>query len=93
MDGRRPRCRKAHQYEKAVLDLVEAAVLHPHVGETFPGVVVQVEEEDPKRGAVVVQEPAIEGKVSSGHDLPLGGEVAVRLVEADIAKRSVRFEL
>jgi VacB/RNase II family 3'-5' exoribonuclease len=85
--------RKAHQYEKAVLDLVEAAVLHPHVGETFPGVVVQVDEDDPKHGSVVIQEPAIEGKVTSGQDLPLGGEVQVRLVEADVAQRSVRFEL
>jgi VacB/RNase II family 3'-5' exoribonuclease len=85
--------RKAHQYEKAVLDLVEAAVLHPHVGETFPGVVVQVDEDDPKHGSVVIQEPAIEGKVTSGQDLPLGGAVQVRLVEADVAQRSVRFEL
>ena len=84
---------KAHQYENAVLDLVEAAVLHPHVGETFSGVVVQVDEDDRTSGDVVIQEPAIEGKVSSGHDLPLGGEVEVRLVEADVAKRSVRFEL
>jgi VacB/RNase II family 3'-5' exoribonuclease len=85
--------RKAHQYEKAVLDLVEAAVLHPHVGETFPGVVVQVDEDDPKHGSVVIQEPAIEGKVTSGQDLPLGGAVQVWLVEADVAQRSVRFEL
>ncbi|MEO5710199.1 MAG: RNB domain-containing ribonuclease [Nocardioidaceae bacterium] len=85
--------RKAHQYEKAVLDLVEAAVLRPHVGETFSGVVVQVDEEDPKHGSVVVHEPAIEGKVTSDHELPLGGEVQVRLAEADVAKRSVRFEL
>jgi exoribonuclease R len=82
----------AHQYEKAVLDLVEAAVLHPHVGETFTGVVVQVDEGDPHHGAVVVQEPAIEAQVS-GQDLPLGTDVSVRLAEADVATRTVRFEL
>jgi exoribonuclease R len=85
--------RKAHQYESAVLDLVEAAVLHPHVGETFPGVVVQVNEDDPRQGAVVVQQPAIEGRVASAHELPLGTDVEVRLVEADVARRSVRFGL
>jgi exoribonuclease R len=85
--------RRAHQYERAVLDLVEAAVLHPNVGQTFPGVVVQVDEEDPKRGDVVVQQPAIEAHVTSAADLPLGTDVEVRLVEADIAARKVRFEL
>jgi exoribonuclease R len=84
---------KAHQYENAVLDLVEAAVLRPHVGETFAGVVVQLEEDDPTRGSVVVQEPAIEARVSATHELPLGTDVQVRLTEADVARRSVRFEL
>ena len=79
--------RKAHQYEGSVLDLVEAAVLRPHLGETFPGVVVQVDEDDPKQGDVVVQEPAIEGRVTSSRELPLGTDVEVRLVEADIDGR------
>jgi exoribonuclease R len=84
---------RAHQYENAVLDLVEAAVLRPHVGETFRGVVVQAEEDDPKRGAVVVQEPAVEATVTSERELPVGADVEVRLVEADPHTRTVRFEL
>jgi exoribonuclease R len=84
---------RAHQYENEVLDLVEAAVLRPHVGETFHGVVVQAEEDDPKRGAVVVQEPAVEAIVTSGQELPVGADVDVRLVEADPHTRTVRFEL
>jgi hypothetical protein len=52
-----------------------------------------VYEDDPKRGAVVVQEPAIESRVTSADELPLGTDVEVRLAEADVAKRSVRFEL
>jgi exoribonuclease R len=84
---------KAHQYEKAVLDLVEAAVLRDRVGETFAGVVVQVDEDDAHHGDVVVQEPAIEAKVSSQHDLPLGTDVSARLAEADVATRTVRFTL
>lgn len=84
---------QASRYERSVLDLVEAAVLHPHVGETFDGVVVQVNEADASRGDVVVQEPAIEAAVFSRRDLPLGTDVEVRLVEADVHQRSVRFEL
>ena len=82
----------AHQYERAVLDLVEVEVLHPHVGERFAGVVVQVDDGDPHQGDVVIQEPAIDAPVS-GRDLPLGADVSVRLAEADVATRTVRFEL
>jgi exoribonuclease R len=84
---------RAHQYENAVLALVEAAVLHQHVGEEFPGVVVQVDEEDPCRGDLVVQDPAIECHVRSSTPLPLGTDVRARLVEADVRTRTVRFEL
>jgi exoribonuclease R len=84
---------RAHQYENAVLALVEAAVLHPHVGEEFAGVVVQVDEDDPTHGDFVVQEPAIECRVSSASALPLGTDVRARLVEADVGTRTVRFEL
>jgi exoribonuclease R len=88
--------RKAHQYENSILALVEAAVLRTHVGETFPGVVVQVDDEGENagtRGDVVIQEPAIESTVTGTAPLPLGTDVQVRLVEADIATRTVRFEL
>ena len=33
----------------------------PHVGETFAGVVVELEEKDPTRGDIVVREPAVGG--------------------------------
>jgi len=84
---------RAHQYENAVLNLVEAAVLRPHLGDEFDGVVVQVDDKDPKRGDVVVQEPAIEAAVSASGPLPLGTDVRVKLSEADVATRTVRFAL
>jgi exoribonuclease R len=84
---------RAHQYENAVLALVEAAVLRPHLGEEFDGVVVQVDDADPKRGAVVVQEPAVEAPVTSSGELPLGTDVRVKLTEADVSSRTVRFTL
>jgi exoribonuclease R len=90
----RTSAQRASAYERGVLDLVEAGVLEERVGEVFAGVVVDVDEKDPTRGSVVVQSPAVEGRLtSSGADLPLGTDVRVRLVTADVQERRVAFEL
>ncbi len=87
--------RRANQYERAMLDLVEASVLRGHVGESFPAMVVQVHDKNPTVGEVMVADPAVEAPVRSadGVPLPLGTEATVRLAEADPATRSVLFEL
>jgi exoribonuclease R len=87
--------RRANQYERDVLDLVEAAVLADEVGERFPATVVAVGDKDPTEGEVMVTAPAVEARVrsASGRPLPLGAEVEVTLVEADPVARRVRFEL
>ncbi|MGH3332252.1 MAG: RNB domain-containing ribonuclease [Nocardioidaceae bacterium] len=85
--------RRASQYENDVLDLVEATVLHRHVGRVFDGVVVALDPDDDTAGDVVVQEPAIEARVTGAGRLPLGTDVQVRLAEADPQSRTVRFEL
>ena len=85
--------RKASRYEGSILALVEAAVLHKQVGNTFAGVVVQLDEKDETKGDVVVQEPAVEARVTGSRKLPLGTDVRVKLAEADVATRVVRFEL
>jgi exoribonuclease R len=85
--------RRAAQYEAMVLDLVEAGILHQRVGESFAGVVTDVDEEDHTRGKVTVQDPAVEARVTSSSPLPLGTEAEVRLTQADLASRSVLFEL
>jgi exoribonuclease R len=84
---------RAGQYEKAVLDLAEAAVLAPRVGETFDGAVVEVSSKDPRNGIVIVRDPAVEAAVGAATALPLGADVRVKLVEADPSRRSVRFAL
>ena len=84
---------RARQYEKAVLDLAEAEVLAPRIGETFAGAIVEVASNDPRKGVVIVRDPAIEAGVSSASTLPLGAEVKVKLVAADPVKRTTRFEL
>ncbi|WP_343911416.1 RNB domain-containing ribonuclease [Nocardioides aquiterrae] len=84
---------RANTYEGAVLDLVEAGVLRHRVGQEFAGVVVDVDEKDPQRGVVVIQEPAVEARVVSSSPLPLGTDVTVRLTVADVETRKVEFEL
>ena len=85
--------RRASQYESAVLNLVEAGLLHDRVGERFEGVVVDVDDKDETRGTLTVQEPAVEARVTSSHAVPLGTEVEVTLAQADLASRSVVFTL
>lgn len=84
---------RARQYENAIVNLIEAEVLRDSVGDTFEGVVVAVDPDDPRRGDAMVQRPAIEAAVTSAEELPLGTDVALRLAEADPATRTVRFEL
>lgn len=84
---------RARQYEKAVLDLAEAAVLAPRVGETFDGAIVEVAATDARKGVVIVRDQAVEASVSSGSALPLGSDVRVTLVEADPLTRITRFIL
>ena len=84
---------RASRFERAVLDLVEAATLSSRIGEVFDGSIVELQHDDPTRGVVVLREPAIEAPVSADAPLPLGDRVRVRLVEADPARRSTRFAL
>lgn len=85
--------RRANQYENSVLDLVEAAALADRVGDTFDGVVVEVEEKDGAKGTVTIADPAIEASVTGSVPLPLGEDVKVRLTRADVATRTVEFSL
>ena len=81
--------RRAGSYERACLDLVEAALLESRVGERFGGVVVEVDGER-GRGEVHLDDPAVRARVD-GPALPLGDRVEVRLAEASVAERRLRF--
>jgi exoribonuclease R len=82
--------RRAHELERESVALMEAAVLHGREGQEFDAVAVELDE---KRGGGTVQlvDPAV--RASCEGLLPLGEAVRVRLVEADLARRSVRFAL
>lgn len=83
----------AGRYERAVLDLTEAVLLRDRVGERFTATVLEVDDKNSGRGEITIPEPAIEARVDGERALPLGDEVTVRLAEADVAERLVRFEL
>jgi exoribonuclease R len=84
---------RAHTYENAVVDLVEAATLQGRTGQQFPGVVVAAEHDDPRAGEATVREPAVTAKVSGEEPLPVGELVDLVLAEADPDSRTVRFRL
>jgi exoribonuclease R len=85
--------RKAHAYERSILSMVEAGLVVDHLGAEFDGVITDVDERDPTRGIVALSTLAVEGRVSGTAVLPLGQQVRVKLVEADIAKRTIAFQL
>ena len=83
--------RRAQQYEAGIVSAVEAAVLEKHLGDTFEAVVVDVDERD-GGGTVQLRDPAVLARCQ-GDNLPLGEEVRVRLIEANVLRRVVRFAL
>lgn len=83
--------RRAGSYERAVLDLLEAAVLSGRVGEKFAGVVTSLRDDDPTTGVVMLAEVGVEAPVTSPQPLPLGEEVEATLATADLAARKVAF--
>ena len=84
---------RARTYERAVVDLAEAALLADRIGEEFSAVVVSVDEKEPTKGTAMVRELGVEAPVSSAGELPLGNDVRVRLASADVTSRQVQLEL
>ncbi len=94
----------ANRLDRITLDAVEAALLAPRLGEEFDAVVLSaggmsgspaptVDGRDGERrdgGTIQLIDPAVEA-VCDGHLEP-GTDVRVRLVEADVATATVRFE-
>ncbi len=80
--------RQAAAVDRAATDAVEVASLQHLVGETFRAVVVDSRKDG---GLIQIGEPAILAPVTGA--APAGSEVTARLVEADLARRVLRFEL
>lgn len=76
--------------DRAVVDLLEAALLRDRLGETFRGIVTDVDDER-DRARIQLRHPAVVAYADGGAEL--GDEVRVQLTEADVDERRVRFEL
>jgi exoribonuclease R len=81
--------RRTREVERAVVDATEAWVMHGREGQSFSAVVVDAED---GRGTVVLDEFAVRGRCT-GDGLRPGTRVRVRLEDADVAARTVRFAL
>ena len=77
--------RRANAVERGVVDLVEALILSGREGDRFAGIVIDDE-------TVQLADPAVRAPVE-GECPPPGSEVEVKLVAADAATRSVRFDV
>jgi exoribonuclease R len=83
--------KRARDVERECVNLVEATLLAPRVGEVFDAVVVDVADTAGGSGGLVqLRDPAVRARCD-GASLPLGEAVRVRLAAADPAKREVRF--
>jgi exoribonuclease R len=80
--------RRAHEVDRAVVDLTEAWLLRDRVGQVFNATVIDA---DVGAGTVVLDEPPVRARCD-GSALPGGERIDVRLAVADVAARSVRFE-
>jgi hypothetical protein len=78
---------KTGRLERTIVDAVEAAVLAPLVGRQADAVVVDLWKHG--RGEVALRDPAVIGPCDDVHEL--GAQVRVRLEEADLERREVRF--
>jgi exoribonuclease R len=79
----------AHQVDRAVVDLAETVLLQDRVGETFDGVVVEVEDD---HGEIQLRDPPVRARLD-GAGLPLGQEVSAELVTADVNTRHLAFAI
>jgi exoribonuclease R len=73
--------------DRTIVDAVEAAVLAPFVGRESDAVVVDLWKRG--RGEVALRDPAVIGPCDDVHEL--GQLVRVRLEEADVDRRTIRF--
>ncbi len=81
---------RANAYERGILGLVEALVLSSHVGQTFVGTVVDVNDRS-DRAELQLTDPAVSAPMT-GDGAELGSETSARLVEADVVAGTVLFE-
>ena len=83
--------RRSKKYERGTVDLVEAMVLAPRLGQTFTGTVLEADPDD-DYGILQLAEPAVEARVK-GEELVLGEQIPATLVSADLLAGKVEFRV
>jgi exoribonuclease R len=78
---------RGNRLERTIVDAVEAAVLAPLVGQESDALVIDLWKRG--RGEVALRNPAVIGPCDDVHEL--GASVRVRLEEADVTTRTIRF--
>ena len=82
--------RRANEFERAAIDLVEAVLLAGRIGDQFDATVVEAAD-DGRSGEVALDEVAVRARCV-GPGLVAGTRTRVRLVAADPTTRKVQFE-
>ncbi|PPF86387.1 ribonuclease II [Pseudoclavibacter sp. RFBJ3] len=91
--------RRANAYERAAVDLLEAVLLAPRVGEELDGIVVDssptgAADAGQAKATVLLCDPAVRARVVGGAAaLELGAAVRVRVDSADPEKRAVTLSV
>jgi exoribonuclease R len=80
---------RAHEIDRAVVDATEAWLLHDRVGEIFTALVIDADE---RAATIMLDDPPVRARCA-GVRLPVGEKIQARLLEADVAKRAVRFDV
>jgi len=73
---------------RAAVDLVEALILRPMVGQDLEVAVVSADDEG---STVVCRDPAIEARIPD-HQLPLGDQITVHIAAADPTTRKITLQ-
>lgn len=81
--------KREKQYERGVVNLVEALIMSSRVGQEFTGTVVE-RPLGAKPGCVLLMDPAVEANVFGW--APLGDDIQVRCTKADVKAGVVEFE-
>jgi exoribonuclease R len=79
---------RAHSVDRAVVDMTEAWLLRDRIGEIFDAVVLDA---DDHAATIAITNPAVRARCGGGGLKP-GGAIKARLITADVATRTVRFE-
>lgn len=82
--------RRASHYERAVVDVIEAALASDRIGQVFDATVVDADD-DSGGGTVMIAEPVVRARVA-GDDIVLGNEIVVRIVASDVASGRIELE-